>query len=63
MKGTVKWFDSAKGYGFIKTEEGSDIFVHYTVINKMASAVWKKARMSSSKWAKARRASRLLTLT
>lgn len=34
MKGTVKWFDSAKGYGFIKTEEGSDIFVHYTGINK-----------------------------
>ena len=34
MKGTVKWFDSAKGYGFITTEEGSDIFVHYTGINK-----------------------------
>ena len=27
MKGTVKWFDSAKGYGFITTEAGSDIFV------------------------------------
>ena len=34
MKGTVKWFDSAKGYGFITTEAGSDIFVHYTGINK-----------------------------
>lgn len=34
MKGTVKWFDSAKGYGFITTEEGNDIFVHYTGINK-----------------------------
>lgn len=34
MKGTVKWFDSAKGYGFITTETGSDIFVHYTGINK-----------------------------
>lgn len=34
MKGTVKWFDSAKGYGFITTEAGNDIFVHYTGINK-----------------------------
>ena len=34
MTGTVKWFDAAKGYGFIKTEDGNDIFVHYTGINK-----------------------------
>ena len=34
MKGTVKWFDAAKGYGFITAETGSDIFVHYTGINK-----------------------------
>ncbi|MDR0511102.1 MAG: cold-shock protein [Rikenellaceae bacterium] len=34
MKGTVKWFDSAKGYGFITTEEGNDVFVHYTGILK-----------------------------
>lgn len=34
MKGKVKWFDTAKGYGFITTETGSDIFVHYTGINK-----------------------------
>jgi CspA family cold shock protein len=32
MKGTVKWFNSEKGYGFITTEEGKDIFVHYTGI-------------------------------
>lgn len=30
MKGTVKWYDSAKGYGFILDEEGKDIFVHHT---------------------------------
>ena len=31
-KGTVKWFNESKGYGFIQKEEGGDIFVHYTAI-------------------------------
>lgn len=30
--GTVKWFDSKKGFGFILTEKGADVFVHYTSI-------------------------------
>lgn len=34
MKGKVKWFDSAKGYGFIQSDEGKDIFVHYTGIER-----------------------------
>jgi len=33
QQGTVKWFDNRKGYGFITTEEGTDVFVHYTAIN------------------------------
>ena len=32
MKGTVKWFNHQKGFGFITDENGSDVFVHYTGI-------------------------------
>ncbi|MBQ8983344.1 MAG: cold shock domain-containing protein [Lachnospiraceae bacterium] len=32
-KGTVKWFDNKKGYGFISDESGKDIFVHFSGLN------------------------------
>jgi CspA family cold shock protein len=31
-EGTIKWFNEKKGYGFIKQEEGPDVFVHYSSI-------------------------------
>jgi len=30
--GTIKWFSSEKGYGFIAREDGPDVFIHYTAI-------------------------------
>ena len=34
MNGTVKWFNAEKGFGFITTEEGNDVFAHYSQIQK-----------------------------
>ncbi len=33
MNGTVKWFDSTKGFGFIEQSGGKDVFVHHSGIN------------------------------
>lgn len=33
MKGTVKWFNNQKGYGFITAEDGKDVFVHFSGLN------------------------------
>ncbi len=33
LTGTVKWFNEAKGFGFIEQESGKDVFVHYSAIS------------------------------
>ncbi len=34
MNGTVKWFNAEKGYGFITSEEGNDVFAHFSQIQR-----------------------------
>ena len=57
--GTVKWFNSSKGYGFISQENGPDVFVHHSGINATGfKSLKSKATPSPSTSSKAPKAPR-----
>ena len=41
--GTVKWFNEAKGFGFISQDNGDDVFVHFRSIQDDGFKLWPKA--------------------
>ena len=59
--GTVKWFNDSKGFGFITSEDGSDVFVHHTSIQGNGFNPLLKVTRSALILKKARKAPRQST--
>ena len=53
--GTVKWFDNAKGYGFISRSSGDDVFVHFRAIKGDGFSRCRRGSRLSSTWFRARK--------
>jgi CspA family cold shock protein len=54
VEGTVKWFNDAKGFGFIEQDNGSDVFVHHTAINSRLLTALKVQQQRASPSCKTR---------